>query len=238
VGCRESNRLAVTSYQAPIPAWGRMLSRELFRFANAQGEVHTASLPTESAPSPHSKSTQPWAAAQQLLQTHNHHATTLCHCNAARVLQDVESAYGISWSHIDWLNPTIRVAANTSVPAGTTICVLNGPTPPGLRIAEEPGEAHSTLSRCTAGTALAVVGMPCSYAGTSPSDRPPLPCLAACAQPCPTGCLPGATSQPAMPAWQPPASPRCPAPRMSGPPCVAPTAQRRPRCWQRRWAGG
>lgn len=48
-----------------------------------------------------------------------------------------QSNYGYDWDHICWLNPTLGCAAST-IPAGSTICVKNGATPPTYTPAAEP----------------------------------------------------------------------------------------------------
>ncbi|PSC76693.1 Phosphatidylinositol 4-phosphate 5-kinase 2 [Micractinium conductrix] len=47
-----------------------------------------------------------------------------------------EDAFDVRWPRISWLNPTVPANA-TAVPAGTTMCLTNGPTPP-LTILAEP----------------------------------------------------------------------------------------------------
>jgi hypothetical protein len=49
----------------------------------------------------------------------------------------LQGAYGVPWSHICWLNPTLPCSGGT-LPAGSTICVRNGATPPDYFPQGEP----------------------------------------------------------------------------------------------------
>ena len=92
--------------------------------------------------------------------------------------------YGVSWDRIGWLNPTVPLGAET-IPRGTTVCLKNGPTPPGATVLEEPGAL--SFERGSSLTVAARAGCP---------SRLPAPCLLPLLLPlqrCPTGCRPGPT---------------------------------------------